>query len=179
MRIFTLATATWACAMLLTGCDTDTPSIALPASSASPTTTPEEPCARPSPSASDSPEDKLLTAELKDLDLPGRSCLFAVVTYEGLGAPNTLDVHIDLNVPDSTGPDSVRSAATDVAHALKRSELGPKIHEVVVTDWGIQTPKAPTTKRHYLRDAAFNLHPWDGTPSREAELAIWVEGVSD
>ncbi|MEA3529174.1 hypothetical protein [Nocardia implantans] len=78
-------------------------------------------------------------------------------------------VLVHLCVPASTNPDTLRPIATTVAHALKKSELGARTGILYVTDTG----SAKVKYRAYLVDHDFHAHPWDGSPSPEAELARW------
>ncbi|MFE7742881.1 hypothetical protein [Nocardia sp. NPDC057455] len=78
-------------------------------------------------------------------------------------------VLVHLCVPASSNPDGLRPAATIVARALKRSELGIRTGTLYIADTGAAKMKY----RSYLVDHDFPAHPWDGTPSQDAELAIW------
>ncbi|MGW4089523.1 hypothetical protein [Nocardia sp. NPDC004750] len=78
-------------------------------------------------------------------------------------------VFVHLCVPASTNPDGLRAVATTVAHALKKSELGARTGTLYIADTGA----AKIKYRSYLADHDFQAHRWDGTPSPEAELAMW------
>ncbi|WP_157111645.1 hypothetical protein [Nocardia beijingensis] len=118
--------------------------------------------------------DPLVTKELKTAlaatHLPVGACLHSV---DVVGDPNRLGEMvflITLQVPTAATPDDLRPIATDIAHVWKESELGQRTAELGITNWGYAGAKY----MDYLMDNRFRTHPWNGTPSREAELAIWT-----
>ncbi|MBF6465072.1 hypothetical protein IU427_07715 [Nocardia beijingensis] len=118
--------------------------------------------------------DPLVTGELKTaltaINLPVGACLTSVHV---VGSPATLDelaFLITLAIPTAAAPDDLRPIATDIAHVWKKSELGQRTSELAVTNWAYTAAKYV----EYLTDERFRDHPWDGTPSREAEMAIWT-----
>ncbi|MEU4342952.1 hypothetical protein AB0H00_17025 [Nocardia sp. NPDC023852] len=115
------------------------------------------------------PDEKQFTAVMAKLQLPAGTCFFAVDTVDLPDRSGKVSVYVDLNVRDSTSPDDLRAAATDIAHALKGTEVAQRAAELSVTNWGSNHPPY----RAFLSDKNFQNHPWDGTPSRQSELAIW------
>jgi hypothetical protein len=146
------------------------PSGATPSTTASrATSTTAEPASCPALSA-----DPLVTNELKTAlaatHLPVGACLESVNV---VGDPSRLDelvFLITLDAPTAATPDDLRPIATDIAHVWKESELGQRTAELDITNWGYAGAKY----MEYLMDNEFRNHPWNGTPSREAELAIWT-----
>ncbi|WP_157124289.1 hypothetical protein [Nocardia pseudovaccinii] len=110
-----------------------------------------------------------MTAEIAKIQFPAGTCLFMVNTGKALDKPDTLHVTVHLDVAASTRPDDLRPAATDIAHLLKKTEVGQRISVVDINNWGTAKPKYRTL----LTDENFQEHPWNGTPSEEAEMAIW------
>lgn len=115
-------------------------------------------------------EDKQVTADMLKLALPDGTCFFGVGTVDLPDRPGKISIRIDLTVPASNGPEDLRSVATDIAHMLKGTEIARRTSVVMVTNWGFTKPKY----RALLSDENFDVHPWNGTPSRDAELAIWT-----
>lgn len=118
--------------------------------------------------------DPLVTEELKAAlaatHLPVGACLNSVNV---VGDPSRLDnmvFLITLDVPTAATPDDLRPIATDIAHVWKESELGQRTAKLDITNWGYAGAKY----LEYLTDNQFRNHPWNGTPSREAELAKWT-----
>ncbi|WP_280305080.1 hypothetical protein [Nocardia abscessus] len=133
------------------------------------TSTTAEPASCPALSA-----DPLVTKELKTAlaatHRPVGACLNSV---DVVGDPSRLDEMvflITLDVPTAATPDDLRPIATDIAHVWKESELGQRTAELDITNWGYAGAKY----MEYLMDNDFRNHPWNGTPSREAELEIWT-----
>ncbi|WP_245663713.1 hypothetical protein [Nocardia arthritidis] len=158
---------------MLTGCSwgNSVDSAAEPsgATTSTTTSTTAKPASCPALSA-----DPMVTKELKTAlaatHLPGGACLNSV---DVVGYPDRLDeirFLITLDVPTAATPDDLRPIATDIAHVWKESELGQRTAELDITNWGYAGAKY----MEYLRDTGFRNHPWNGTPSREAELAIWT-----
>ncbi|MFC4377169.1 hypothetical protein ACFO5K_24085 [Nocardia halotolerans] len=59
-------------------------------------------------------------------------------------------------------------AATDLAHNLKTDELGATTATLSITCVCEHLPG-----RTALHDSNFQQHPWDGTPTPDAEYLIW------
>ncbi|UGT66010.1 hypothetical protein LTT66_22160 [Nocardia gipuzkoensis] len=116
-----------------------------------------------------SSDEKELTGKLAKLALPVGTCFFAVDTGDLPGQPGKISVRVDLTIPASTGPEDLRAVATDIAHLVKQDEVAQRTSVLRVTNWGFAKPKY----RDHLVDDNFQAHPWDGTPSREAEMALW------
>ncbi|MGY1895115.1 hypothetical protein [Nocardia gipuzkoensis] len=114
-------------------------------------------------------DEKRLTAKLMKLPLPAGACFFAVDTTDLAEQAGKISVRIDLTVPKSIGPEDLRAVATDIAHLVKQDEVAQRTAVLRVTNWGFARPKY----RDHLFDENFLVHPWDGTPSREAEMALW------
>ncbi|WP_159838954.1 hypothetical protein [Nocardia sp. CY41] len=104
-----------------------------------------------------------------ELRLPPEVNLFDVNFGIAADKHGSAIVLVHLCVPASKNPDGLRPIATTVAHALKKSELGARTGTLYVTNTG----SAKVKYRAYLVDHDFQAHPWDGTPSPEAELARW------
>ncbi|WP_157838389.1 hypothetical protein [Nocardia farcinica] len=114
-------------------------------------------------------EEKALTAVLEDLTFPAGTCFFAVRVTETNTFEGAIAVSVDLTAENYRGPDDLRPYATDVAHVLKRSAIAERIAELTVTNWGLTAPDY----RNVLIDRDFQSRSWDGSPSREAEMASW------
>ncbi|WP_327109787.1 hypothetical protein OHB12_18135 [Nocardia sp. NBC_01730] len=114
-------------------------------------------------------DEKQLTAVMAKMQFPAGTCFFAADMDDIHDQPGKISVRVDLTVPGSTGPDDLRAAATDIAHALKGAEVAQRTAELSVTNWGSNHPPY----RAFLSDKNFQSHRWDGTPSRQSELAIW------
>ncbi|MFI5715943.1 hypothetical protein [Nocardia sp. NPDC051750] len=134
------------------------------------TVTVEEECP-PAAEPSDEYETQL-HAILAPMELPEGTCFFAVYVSDLPAGPEKLSVMVSLAVPSSNGPDDLRSVATDIAHVLKETELGRRTADLSVTNWGFDEAKYDD----YLIDENFASNPWDGSSSRQAELAIWSIG---
>ncbi|NQE70272.1 hypothetical protein NG2371_04740 [Nocardia gamkensis] len=142
------------------------PSGATPSSA---TSTTAKPASCPALSADPLVTDELKTA-LAATHLPVGGCLNSV---DVVGDPSRLDEMvflITLDVPTAATPDDLRPIATGIAHVWKKSELGQRTAELDIANWGYAGAKY----MEYLVDNEFRSHPWDGMPSREAELAIWT-----
>ncbi|MFG3619366.1 hypothetical protein [Nocardia sp. NPDC047654] len=154
---------------VLAACDRGSSVDSVAEPSGATTSTTAKPASCPALSA-----DPLVTKELKTAlaatHLPEGACLNSV---DVVGDPSRLDdmvFLITLDVPTAATPDDLRPIATDIAHVWKQSELGHRTAELDITNWGYAGAKY----MEYLRDDGFRNHPWNGTPSREAELAIWT-----
>ncbi len=171
VRAGSMLSAVVAGVALLTGCGSGSPvdSAAEPTGTTSTaTSTTAIPADCPAPSV-----DPLVTKELKTaltaLNLPARACLTAVDVVGNPATLNELVFFITLAVPTAATPGDLRPIATDIAHIWKKSELGQRTSELAVTNWSYAGAKY----MDYLIDEHFRDHPWDGTPSHEAEQAIW------
>ncbi|MGK8500518.1 hypothetical protein [Nocardia asiatica] len=114
-------------------------------------------------------EEPELAKFAADVRLPPEVNLFDVnlgIAPDGRGKDI---VFVHLCVPASTSPDGLRPVGTTVARALKQSELGARTGTLYIADTGA----AKIKYRSYLVDHDFQAHPWDGTPSQEAEHALW------
>ncbi|MEU1953267.1 hypothetical protein ACH474_11860 [Nocardia rhamnosiphila] len=82
--------------------------------------------------------------------------------------PGKLVLSITVCDPHSSDSDSLRPVATAIAHELIKTDLGRKTYSFSVSDRsarnGIET---------VLRIKGFSDRPWDGSPSKEAELGSW------
>ncbi|MGW1740536.1 hypothetical protein ACWCPQ_17190 [Nocardia sp. NPDC001965] len=88
---------------------------------------------------------------------------------ESVGVPDGyLAFFIGVDAPAAVRPDDLRPVATIIAQLWKASELGQRTDELRVVN------SYPVGYLEYLRDQEFRNHPWNGTPSPEAESAIWT-----
>jgi hypothetical protein len=158
--------------LTLVGCGPDAANSASASSeSITTTTTSEVACARPGPSSTDTREMTKLTARLVRLPMPAGTCFFAVETTELASGTGIIAVRVSLTMPGSVSAEDLRPAATDIAHVVKDMDFSPRVHELLIDNWGFGHPPYGS----YLTDADFDAHPWDGTPSHEAELAAWTK----
>ncbi|WP_433660810.1 hypothetical protein ACQPW1_00525 [Nocardia sp. CA-128927] len=82
--------------------------------------------------------------------------------------PGLVGVALDLCVPDSKTPDALRPIATQIAAALKPTDLGSRTFALYVAD------KDPAFKDEAkIKDGDYKLHLWNGQPSAAAELERW------
>lgn len=166
-----LAVAAVCGAFALSACGSGEDGRAAPAPSAaavSTTTAPGRCPAGPS-SPAQNEDEKYLTATLTKLRFPVGTCLFMVDAVDRTAEPGRISVTVDLHVAESTSPNDLRPVATEIARRLKRSSLAARISVLDVTNAGAPKPKYRTL----LTDENFRDHPWDGTPSEAAELAVW------
>ncbi|WP_147265906.1 hypothetical protein [Nocardia puris] len=115
-------------------------------------------------------DEKYLTPKMAEMPLPTGTCLSDVDINELTSQPGMVVVAVDLNVPTSTHVDDLRAAATDIARFLKRTELAPRIAIVDISNLGFTR----TPYEDLLTDENFQNNRWDGTLSRDEELATWV-----
>ncbi|MGY4101400.1 hypothetical protein ACW2Q0_17875 [Nocardia sp. R16R-3T] len=115
------------------------------------------------------PDEKYLTAKIARIKFPTGTCLFMVTTGTAREKPDTMHITVHLDVAASTSPDDLRPVATDIAHLLKKTEIGQRTSVVDINNWGTARPKYRTL----LTDENFQEHPWNGVPSKEAERTIW------
>lgn len=114
-------------------------------------------------------DERYLTAEIAQIQFPAGTCLFMVNTDDAHDKPGTMYITVHLDVATSTSPDDLRPVATDIAHLLKKTVFGQHISVVDINKWGAVKPKYRTL----LTDENFQEHPWNGVPSKEAEMSIW------
>jgi hypothetical protein len=126
----------------------------------------------PAGSRSEVPEVNLLTAELKLMNLPSGTCFVDVGAYQD-DQPGMIGVYVNLKVPASSGPDDLRSVATDIAHKVKTMEVAEKITSLRVTNWRDYDDSGGARYDAFLKDDNFQAHAWDGSLSREVEMALW------
>ncbi|MGQ4599238.1 hypothetical protein [Nocardia sp. R6R-6] len=103
------------------------------------------------------------------LELPAGVKVISGLVVASNRGPNLDVVTLELCVPGSEDPDSLRPIATEIADALKRSELGARTAVLNIADKDVNFREEAK-----LRDGDFQDHPWNGTPSREAELQLWT-----
>src|SRR5206468_3611843 len=82
---------------------------------------------------SDHPDSAAFATALR---LPPQVHLFSVKADDAVTARGKNVVYVDLCVPETRDPDSLRSVATDIAHTLKKTELGKRTAVLYVTDAG-------------------------------------------
>ncbi|MET8427900.1 hypothetical protein [Nocardia sp. NPDC004860] len=82
--------------------------------------------------------------------------------------PGLVGVAIDLCVPTSKNADALRPIATDIAKALKGTDLGGRTFALYVADLD---PAFKTEAK--IKDPDFQLHLWNGKPSVKSELERW------
>ncbi|MFE3060728.1 hypothetical protein [Nocardia sp. NPDC059239] len=82
--------------------------------------------------------------------------------------PGLVGVAIDLCVPASKNSDALRPIATDIAKALKGTDLGARTFALYVAD---MDPAYKTEAK--IKDPDFKLHLWNGKPSTKVELSTW------
>ncbi|MFE3546482.1 hypothetical protein ACFXK0_26260 [Nocardia sp. NPDC059177] len=126
-------------------------------------------CFEPVMLGSENIDEKRITAKIKELPLPAGACFSAVDVLPLKDNPNEFTVYVDLRLQGSTSPDDLRPAATEIAHFIKTEDIGERTASLRVTNWGASS----RLYESYLIDDNFQDHPWDGTPSHGAELAIW------
>ncbi|MEU8897867.1 hypothetical protein [Nocardia sp. NPDC048505] len=117
-------------------------------------------------------DEKYLTAEVAKLRvLPEGVCLSSVDTTELTEQPGKISVRFNLSAAASTSPEDLRPAATDLAYFLKKTPL------LFIRTAAVEVSNAGYAKAPYralLSDPAFGAHPWNGTPSRDADQARWA-----
>ncbi len=122
------------------------------------------------------PDAKSLSAEFAKLQLPSGTCYFNVYASPSSRHSGKLWVTVAFRMPAPTLPDHLRPIATDVAHLLKKTEIGQRTAVLDVNNMG---GLVAAKERVLITDENFEAHPWDGTPSREAEFAIWTPKPPD
>ncbi len=103
------------------------------------------------------------------MQFPVGTCLFMVNAGDTPDKPGKTYVTVHLDVAASTSPDDLRPVATDIAHLLKKTEIGLRTSVVDINNWGAAKPKYQTL----LTDENFQEHPWNGASTKAAEMAIW------
>ncbi|MFE3001386.1 hypothetical protein ACFXG4_41170 [Nocardia sp. NPDC059246] len=160
-------------ALLLAGCGTaDDKPHAAPSSPPASTTTAAAsvaPSAEPAACYPSSPaNDPELNAFLEGLQLPaGVQAVTGRVSTQS-DKPGLVGVAIDLCVPTSRNSDALRPIATDIAKALKGTDLGGRTFALYVAD---MDPAYKTEAK--IKDPDYKLHLWNGKPSAKAELSTW------
>ncbi len=83
--------------------------------------------------------------------------------------PGSVDLYLELCLPGTATMNDLLPVATDLAHDLKADELGSRTATLTITCVCAHLPR-----RTEVRDEDFLDHPWNGTPSREAEYRTWT-----
>ncbi|MFJ2667873.1 hypothetical protein ACIO14_26375 [Nocardia fluminea] len=103
--------------------------------------------------------------------LPSGYCVYNVSINKN-DKSGMLGVNVYLSVDDSQGKlDDLRPAATEVAHVVKKMPYNSPVSELYVSNL---TPQNSSKDYAGIIAKEFYKAPWDGSPSREAELAAWV-----
>ncbi|MBP2189829.1 hypothetical protein [Nocardia goodfellowii] len=89
------------------------------------------------------------------------------------GRPGLVDLYLDLCLPGTATMNDLLPVATGLAHDLKADELGSRTATLTIACVCAHLPS-----RTELRDEGFREHPWNGTPSREAEYLTWTRSDS-
>lgn len=87
--------------------------------------------------------------------------------------PGSVDLYLELCLPGTATMNDLLPVATDLAHDLKADELGSRTATLTITCVCAHLPR-----RTEVRDEDFPDHPWNGTPSREAEYRTWTRSDS-
>ncbi|MFC9966765.1 hypothetical protein ACFVH4_21270 [Nocardia ignorata] len=87
--------------------------------------------------------------------------------------PGAVDLYLELCLPGTATMNDLLPVATDLAHDLKADELGSRTATLTITCVCAHLPS-----RTEVRDEDFLAHPWNGTPSREAEYRTWTRSDS-
>lgn len=149
---------------------TGAPASSVAESSETTTSTTAVPAGCPAPDVWDTgaPGSEKLKVALTTSDLPLGACVTVVSPVERHNRPDQWSAfYIGVEVPAATEPEDLRPVATEIARIWKADDIAQRTDELMVTN------TYPVQYNDYLVDADFRNHPWDGTPSREAELAIW------
>ncbi|MFF2085285.1 hypothetical protein ACFVVM_16030 [Nocardia sp. NPDC058176] len=117
-------------------------------------------------------DEKLLSEQIIQMDLPVGTCLSGVHAADVAEMPGMVGIQVNLIVKSSTGPDDLRPVATDIAHLVKKSEVSRRTADLAVTNWGDRIP-GKIRYEDYLVDDNFQENSWDGSLPRDAELQIW------
>lgn len=116
-----------------------------------------------------SADEERLGAAILELNFPVNVCLFSVAVSDSLDMPGMSWVTIALEAPESKSPNDLRSIATDIAQVVKKTDIGARTAILDITNGGAPPPSYP----ELLTDEEFQQHSWNGTPSEEADRAIW------
>lgn len=165
--------------VVLAGCGSEGPGDAVagpstsaavePSRTATPTTAVPEGCPAPDVWDVGAPGFEELKTAVTTAVLPTGACVTVVSPVTSHGQPEGWRAfYIGVDAPAAAHPDDLRPVATRIAQLWKHSELGQLTDELRVVN------SYPVPYLEYLRDQNFRNHPWDGTPSREAELAGWT-----
>ncbi|MGY0502982.1 hypothetical protein ACWZHB_31220 [Nocardia sp. FBN12] len=87
--------------------------------------------------------------------------------------PGLVDLYLDLCLPDTASMNDLLPVATALANDLKADELGSRTASLAIACVCAHLPG-----RTEVRDEDFQQHPWNGTPSRDAEYLIWTRSDS-
>ncbi|MFE3546483.1 hypothetical protein ACFXK0_26265 [Nocardia sp. NPDC059177] len=156
--------------LALVGCSASTPSPSTDSTTrvGTPTAAAAK-CVTIAPAVPYSADERQVADIIRNVSLPADTCLFGIDVKDVADQSGMIGIRIDLTVQGSTDPADLRPSATDIAHALKRADIAERTAELSVTNWGF--PKPPYMD--FLNDEHFRDNPWDGTPSREEEMARW------
>lgn len=113
-------------------------------------------------------DDPDLAAFVAGLQLPAEVQVVTGRVSKQSDKPGLVGVAIDLCVPASKNADALRPIATDIAKALKVTDLGSKTFALFISD---MDPDYKTDAK--IKDPDFKLHAWNGQPSAKVELATW------
>ncbi|WP_157228654.1 hypothetical protein [Nocardia brevicatena] len=161
--------AVLAAAALLSGCSVETDTAAPATEATAPPATTNDAATAPTMCYPASPiKDPELSAFAAVLQLPPDAQVVTGRVSTDSDHPGEVGVALDLCVPDSSSADALRPIATDIATVLKSTPLGQRTFALYVADMG---PEYDTEAK--LKDGDFQLHLWNGNPSRSAELARW------
>ncbi|MFD4439763.1 hypothetical protein ACFWPK_08270 [Nocardia sp. NPDC058519] len=83
--------------------------------------------------------------------------------------PGSVDLYLDLCLPGTATMNDLLPVATDLANDLKADELGSRTATLTIACVCAHLPG-----RTEVRDEDFPAHPWNGTPSRDAEYLTWT-----
>ncbi|MEU4314173.1 hypothetical protein [Nocardia sp. NPDC024068] len=148
---------------------TSTAAAAEPTGAATSTTAVPEDCPAPEVWDVGAPGFEDLKTAVTTADLPAGACVTVVSPVESHGRPDDwLAFYIGVSAPAAAQPDDLRPVATHIARLWKESELGRRTDELRIVN------SYPVGYNEYLRDLDFRNYPWNGTPSRAADLARWT-----
>ncbi|MFE3196279.1 hypothetical protein ACFXHA_45290 [Nocardia sp. NPDC059240] len=113
-------------------------------------------------------DDPELSAFADGLQLPAGVSVVHALTSTESSKPGKVAVHVYLCVPTSRTADALRPIATDIAKALKGTDIGGRTFALYVAD-----KDAAFKDEAKVKDPDFQLHLWNGKPSAKAELSTW------
>lgn len=105
---------------------------------------------------------------LAGIDLPSEVRIASGRRTTSPTDPHLVDLYLDLCFPRSAGMYALLPAATGIARSLKQNELGARTATLTISC--VCEDLAHPVE---VRDRDYQRHPWDGTPSPEAELTNW------